>query len=241
MSQTDESMIGRESSAVPGRFGEPLTVEHVRWSRQEGNAAPNRPMFVCLHGWGSNEDDLVDMMRYVAPYNDYVSLRAPLVLAPGAYSWFHDAVPAGEDLDRDAFAAASAVVRWIEQHICADRELVPIGFSQGGLLASHLLRLNPQRYRAAVVLSGFVAHGDVPGSAPADEELSALNVPVFFGYGDDDAVIPKYELFGAAAWLEEHTWLKCKSYPKLDHAVSLSEFSDLRQWLADNNISSGVL
>lgn len=47
------------------------------------------------------------MMRYVAPYNDFASLRAPLVLqeagsgefgfGQGAYSWFHDCVPSGED------------------------------------------------------------------------------------------------------------------------------------------------
>ena len=47
--------------------------------------------------------------------------------------------------------------------------------------------------------------------------------------------------FATAAWLEEHTWLKTKSYHGLDHNVSLEEFADLRQWLLDNDITSGVL
>ena len=108
---TPTGLIGRESQVVPGRFGEPLQVTHVQYSRGGGNAAPRRPLFLCLHGWGSNEADLADMMRYVAPYNDFASLRAPLVLqeagsgefgfGQGAYSWFHDCVPSGEDLDRD--------------------------------------------------------------------------------------------------------------------------------------------
>ena len=108
-------LIGRESDVVPGRFGEPLQVTHVQYSRGGGNATPKRPLFLCLHGWGSNEADLADMMRYIAPYNDYASLRAPLTLqaagtfTPGAYSWFHDCVPSGEDLDRDAFAASMAI------------------------------------------------------------------------------------------------------------------------------------
>ena len=66
-----QPLIGRESTVVPGRFGEPLTVTDVVWSRGGGNAAPRRPMFLCLHGWGSNEEDLADLMRHIAPYNDF--------------------------------------------------------------------------------------------------------------------------------------------------------------------------
>lgn len=244
-------LIGRESDAIPGRFGEPMEISHVIYSQGGGKARPTRPMFLCLHGWGSNEQDLAQMMRYVAPGNDYVSLRAPLVLqaegpgefgsGSGAYSWFHDGVPTGEDLDRDIFAAATAVDNWVGEHIDPDRELVPIGFSQGAALAIHLLRVHPERYRAVAALSGFVAPGQVPGTAPADERLAGMEKPVFYGYGDLDNVLPKYEIFGATAWLEEHTWLTVKNYHQLDHAVSPAEFADLTQWLLLNNISSGVV
>ena len=76
---------------------------------------------------------------------------------------------------------------------------------------------------------------------PADSRLADYDIPVFYTYGKNDGVIPKYELFATAAWLEEHTWLKTKSYHGLDHNVSLEEFADLRQWLLDNDITSGVL
>ncbi|MBM6700225.1 esterase [Bifidobacterium pullorum subsp. saeculare] len=248
---SEEHLIGRESTVLPGRFGEPLEVTHAVWSRGGGNAAPRRPLFLLLHGWGSNEDDLADMMRYVAPYNDYASLRAPLVLQEagsgefgfgvGAYSWFHDCVPAGEDLDRDAYAAAKAVDDWVAAHVPDDRAVVPLGFSQGGLLAIHLLRVHPERYRASVSLSGFLAPGEVPGAAPADDRLPGLHIPVWYSYGQADGVIPKYELYATAAWLEEHTFLTTKSYRGLDHSVSLAEFADLRGWLAVHDIAPGVL
>ena len=171
-------LIGRESDVVPGRFGEPLQITHVQYSRGGGNTAPKRPLFLCLHGWGSNETDLADMMRYVAPYNDFASLRAPLTLqpagrfAPGAYSWLHDCVDTGEDLDRDAFAAAKAIDDWVSANIPDDRAVVPIGFSQGGLLAIHLLRVHPERYAATISLSGFLAPGTVAGTAPADDRAA---------------------------------------------------------------------
>lgn len=248
---TPTGLIGRESQVVPGRFGEPLQVTHVQYSRGDGNAAPRRPLFLCLHGWGSNEADLADMMRYVAPYNDFTSLRAPLVLqeagsgefgfGQGAYSWFHDCVPSGEDLDRDAYAAAQAIDDWVARNVPEDRAVVPIGFSQGGLLAIHLLRVHPERYAASISLSGFLAPGIVAGSAPADSHVAELNIPVFYGYGKNDTVIPMPELFATAAWLDEHTFLTSKSYRGLDHAVSLNEFSDLRDWLAAHDIAPGIL
>ena len=218
---TPTGLIGRKSQVVPGRFGEPLQVTHVQYSRGGGNAAPRRPLFLCLHGWGSNEADLADMMRYVAPYNDFASLRAPLVLqeagsgefgfGQGAYSWFHDCVPSGEDLDRDAYAAAQAIDDWVARNVSEDRAVVPIGFSQGGLLAIQLLRVHPERYAASISLSGFLAPGIVAGSAPADSYVAELNIPVFYGYGKNDTVIPMPELFAAAAWLDEHTFLTSKS------------------------------
>lgn len=249
--EPNEPLVGRESTVLPGRFGEPLSVTHAVFSRGGGNAAPRRPMFLCLHGWGSNEEDLADLMRYVAPYNDYASLRAPLVLqesgagefgfGTGAYSWFHDCVPTGDDLDYDAHAAARAIDAWVAANIPADRDVVPMGFSQGGVLAIHLLRVHPERYRAAISLSGFLAPGHVPGTAPADDRLAEREIPMFYGYGDRDDVIPRSELHATEAWLEEHTWLTSKCYRGLDHAVNMDELSDIRRWLVTHDIASGVL
>ena len=244
-----QPLIGRDSTTVPGRFGEPLTVEHSVTSRGGFDLHAAHPLFLCLHGWGSSEEDMADIMRLIAPYNDFVALRGPLTLAParegsldpGNYAWFHAALPIGDARDYDAYAAATAVDRWVADNIPADRDVVPLGFSQGGLVAVHLLRINPERYRAVGSLSGFNAPGQVPGTAPADSRLADYDIPVFSAYGKTGGVSPEYELFATAAWLEEHTWLKTKSYHGLDHNVSLEEFADLRQWLLDNDITSGVL
>lgn len=242
------SLVGRVSPVIPGHFGDPLQVSYALFSSREAQANPAKPLFLLLHGWGSNERDLADLMQYIAPFNDYVSLRAPLDMPsqpsqfePQGYTWFHDCVPTGADLDRDAYAASRAIDDWVQEHIPHDREVVPLGFSQGGVLAVHLLRINPERYRAAISLSGFLAPKLVQATAPADERLPSLEKPVFYGYGKMDNVIAKYEIFGMAAWLEEHTWLKSRGYNGLDHAVSLEEFNDIRQWLSDNNIASGVM
>ena len=246
-----DDLVGRESTVVSGRFGATLKVTKAVLSAKKASAVPSRPLFLCLHGWGSNEDDLAQMMHYIAPYNDYASLRAPLTLqapdpqhgfgGPGAYSWFHDCVPTGPDLDRDAYAASKAIDEWVANNIPATRDVVPIGFSQGGVLAVHLLRVHPERYRAAISLSGFLAPGSVRGTAPGDARLADLRIPVFYGYGNNDTVIAKHEIFAMIAWLEEHTWLTEKGYHGMGHSVGVEEFADVRQWLLLNDISSGVL
>ena len=150
-------------------------------------------------------------------------------------------MPGGEDLDYDAYAAARAIDTWVADNVPTERDVVPIGFSQGGLLAIQLLRVHPERYRASICLSGFVAPGIVPGTHPADERLAALDIPVFYGYGTADTVVPRFLVNETLAWLEEHTWLSAHAYRGLDHSVSLDEFADLRQWLLDHNIASGMM
>ena len=239
-----EQHIGRESHVVPGHFGEPLKVTNAQYSQGNASAHPTHPLLLLLHGWGSNEEDLLDLLRVVAPYNDAIALRAPLKLAEGAYSWFHDAVPQREDLDYDMYAAAVSIDEWVRENIPTNRDIVPFGFSQGAALAVHVLRLNPSRYRAAVSLSGFIAP-NAPASASEialkDDDLAERNTPVFFGYGLEDDVIPPYEFSAAAAWLEEHTWLEERRYRGLDHAVDMNEIGDIRKWFVTHDISSGLM
>ncbi|KXI19233.1 phospholipase/carboxylesterase [Gardnerella vaginalis] len=236
--------IGRESHVVPGRFGEPLKVTNAQYSQGNASAHPTHPILLLLHGWGSNEEDLLDLLRVVAPYNDAIALRAPLKLAQGAYSWFHDAVPQREDLDYDMYAAAVAINEWVHENIPENRDIVPFGFSQGAALAVHVLRLNPARYRASVSLSGFIAP-NIPTCESEiilkDDDLAERNIPVFFGYGLEDDVIAPYEFSAAAAWLEEHTWLEEHRYRGLDHAVDMNEIGDIRKWFVTHDISSGLM
>lgn len=150
-------------------------------------------------------------------------------------------MPSGEDLDRDAYAAAQAIDDWVARNVSEDRAVVPIGFSQGGLLAIQLLRVHPERYAASISLSGFLAPGIVAGSAPADSRIAELNIPVFYGYGKNDTVIPMPRFLQPSAGWTNIRSSRSKSYRGLDHAVSLNEFSDLRDWLAAHNIAPGIL
>ena len=46
------------------------------------------PLLVLLHGYGSNEHDLLELARHMDPRFRVVSFRAPLELAPSSNAWF---------------------------------------------------------------------------------------------------------------------------------------------------------
>ncbi|PLS31687.1 phospholipase/Carboxylesterase [Bifidobacterium margollesii] len=188
------------------------------------------PVFLLLHGWGSNEYDLPDLMRLCAPGADYASLRAPIPYGMG-YTWFrdwsHEGVPEGLSLDRQALAAARAVERWVRDNIAADRQIVVMGFSQGGLLAGHMLRVNPKRYRAAVAFSGWLAPGPVEG----DEELLGLRPPIFYGHGEADTIFPAFETAAMAEFWRTHGTLTEKTYPGMAHSINMPEMRDVAAFL----------
>lgn len=192
------------------------------------------PVFVLLHGWGSNEYDLPDLLNYCgAGSADYASLQAPIAYGMG-YTWFgawaHEGVPEGESLDKQATEAAQAIDAWVAEHIPATRPMVAMGFSQGGLLAAHLLRCNPQRYAAAVSCSGWLAPGPVSG----DAELAALKPPVFYGHGAADDIFPKADVTAMGEFWHEHGTLTEQVYPGMAHSINMPEMRDIQRFLETN-------
>lgn len=95
------------------------------------------PVFVLLHGWGSNEYDLPDLLNYCgAGSADYASLQAPIAYGMG-YTWFgawaHEGVPEGESLDKQATEAAKPLMHGLRSIF------PPLGGGCHGILAGRPL------------------------------------------------------------------------------------------------------
>jgi len=121
------------------------------------------------------------------------------------------------------------VLAWLDANVHPGTPVVPLGFSQGGLMVTQLLRQAPGRFPAGVVLSGFTLDATLPG----DEALAATRTPVFFGHGDADRVISAETTARASAWLPGHTALTEKVYVGLPHAISADELADVARFLTE--------
>lgn len=181
---------------------------------------------MLFHGYGSNERDLPGIVEHLGIDAPMVSLRAPLDMGGGAAAWF----PLDENLtiSRQPVEDATTIVwKWVDENVAPETRIITIGFSQGGLMASQLLRTRPERIADTVILSGFVLGTD----QPADALLAAERPSVFWGRGTADAVIPPLLVVGASLWLRNHTTLTEKAYPGLAHSVHDQELADLKAYL----------
>ncbi|KZM37189.1 alpha/beta hydrolase [Oerskovia enterophila] len=197
-----------------------ITV-HVRGSNRAG-----RPLLLLLHGFGSHEHDLPAIAGHLPPVWDWASLRAPLAAGNGGFSWVPIEVPGRPDPQVVADSTA-AVLAWLDVNVEPGTVVVPVGFSQGGLMVTQLLRAAPERFAAGVVLSGFVLDAVLPG----DEALAARRPPVFFGHGDTDQVISPDATARTSAWLPQFTDATEVVYPGLPHSISAEELADVSTFL----------
>ncbi|MEX1079428.1 MAG: alpha/beta hydrolase-fold protein [Homoserinimonas sp.] len=186
-----------------------------------------RPLVLLMHGRGSHENDLAGLIPLLPQEFGYASLRAPLPFDGGGYTWFAAGAP-GAPPAASVDAAVAAVLEWLDR-VAPSGPVAAAGFSQGGAMATHLMRHAPERFVSYVNLAGFI----VPGEAPADERLSQLRPPVFWGRDGADPVIPQSAIDRTKQWLPLRSRLTSRSYPGIGHSISPAEASDVSSFLVE--------
>jgi phospholipase/carboxylesterase len=197
----------------------------VLWNRPPDDRS-GRPLLVLVHGFGGNEHDFDPFLPQLPDDYAVASVRGPLPHNQG-WAWY-PRHPRASGLTFSAIAnrASDALLGWVRnqaQHPAVDL----LGFSQGGSVAVHALRRDPEMIRAVVTLAGFRA----PGRQAGDAELRARPHPAFFGHGALDDVIPPRDADRLEAWLRTHTALEAHRYENLAHWMSTEQVDDVAAFL----------
>lgn len=214
----------------------------IRWSlpRDEVAAAlADRPLLIMMHGFGSHEGDLFPLAQYLPEKFVVASLRAPNRTGPG-YAWFALAPdPVTGSLKRDlneVAAATTELISWIdelEREVGQLPDISLLGFSQGGVMVTQLLRYQPTRFTAGVILASFALDIPTPEAAGRDAVLAETMPPVFWGRDPEDPVISQDLVDFTRRWLPEHTELTSKLYSHVGHGISMEEIEDVRTFLEE--------
>ena len=106
-----------------------------------------------------------------------------------------------------------------------------MGFSQGGLLAAHLLRFNPQAICRSRLLLWMAGTGV---RSAGDAELASLKPPVFYGHGAADDIFPKADVTAMGEFWHEHGTLTEQVYPGMAHSINMPEMRDIQRFLETN-------
>jgi len=196
----------------------------VVWSKPEPERA-GTPLLVMLHGYGTDETRMADLFASLPPEFTCAALRGPKVIGDD-YGWFlldyfltHDFA--------DVITATNSVFSWIDTVRGQHSSVSLLGYSQGMAMASTLLRLRPEAFRAVVGLSGFVLDNELLAMSESFE----TRPPFFWGRDKADPVINEDATAHTEEWLERNTQLTARSYPGMGHAISPAELVDVGAFL----------
>jgi phospholipase/carboxylesterase len=189
---------------------------------------------VLLHGVGSNEQDLFSLAPFLDPRLLIISARAPHVVGPGAFAWYHIEFTPKDFINDPAESEASRkimcnfVAEAIEAYGADPQRVILGGFSQGAIMTLSVAITQPKLLRGACVFSGRLLPEMKAIAAPASE-MSGL--PILVSHGTLDQVLP--------IWLGRETRdylstlpveLSYHEYP-VPHTIGEQGLADAAKWL----------
>lgn len=194
------------------------------------------PLLVMLHGYGSNERDLIMLAPSLDPRLRIVSVRAPQLLAPEMFGWFPiDFTPTGITADREvAQQVAGQFTGFLKKMIAtlqpAGDKVFLMGFSQGAVMSYMSAFRNPELLHGVAALSG-----QLPDSRPDVNGLPEgfADLPILVQHGKFDDVLPIAKGREAEAWLKDKVAdLTYCEYP-MAHQTDHASIERLRSWLSE--------
>ncbi len=196
----------------------------------------NAPLVIMLHGYGSNEKDLIQIAPALRPEFRYISARAPQTMDFGMYGWFPiDFTHSGITVDYSAAKKAlELLIKFTGEIIreCRPRgnKVFLMGFSQGAVM-SYLMAFNaPELLHGVIALSGQLPETSQPLET-AKNTLRKLPFLVMHGIHDD--ILPIAKGRAADAWLQQNVDdLTYREYP-IAHQISDSGIVLISSWLKE--------
>lgn len=184
-----------------------------------------------LHGRGADEHDLIDVAEALPGAFAFASLRAPVAVPGGGYTWYQSGSGPGTPTAESLRASIAGVRAWLDgaETAALDRgRCYLLGFSAGMMMASALLLDDPARFAGAVLLSGAIAFDASVDASPG----RLAGKPVFHAHGTRDTVIPADRVARTTRYLREESRAELteRTYPQ-GHSISERELADVRAWL----------
>lgn len=200
--------------------------------------AEQRPLVIFLHGYGSNEADLIGMKFQLPKQYNYLSVQAPMALGEGRFQWFRkkgEGAYNGEtdDLQASGQKLRKFVAQAAQKYHASPDKVYLIGFSQGAMMTYEVGLRPPVAVGGIAALSGRLL-------PVLKTELQAQQQPlplkIFIGHGTADDRVPYRDGTEANALLQKLAYKpEFHAYPGVGHSISSAELRDLNAWLQQLN------
>lgn len=194
----------------------------------------NGDILVMLHGYGSNEKDLMQLAPWLDESLRFISVRAPLQLAPEMYGWFPvEFTQEGITVDQDAARKAKETLieffrHIIGKHDAQEGKILLMGFSQGAVMSYLTALAEPSLLHGVIALSGQFPD---PSSLVNAHPETLRTIPFLVVHGLYDNVLPVANGRISENWLKEHVdTLTYREYP-MGHEINAEALDMIKQWL----------
>ncbi len=156
---------------------------------------------LMLHGLSGDERSMAVLQGALGGFRNAISPRGLFQAAGGGFSWIHPRVerPPHKESFTDAIRALCTLIHELSKEGVLDpSRLILMGFSQGAAtafaLAGEMANCMDISPAGLVAVAGFLPQGDLP-------ELSGI--PVYWGHGSRDLLIPAASAQGAVQRLQQ--------------------------------------
>jgi phospholipase/carboxylesterase len=199
---------------------------------QSREPSSRRVLCIVFHGKGDSLEAFRDISREIGiPSIDYLLLNGPMKFADG-FKWINDE-PRHElslAILRDQLFA---LIEELKQIGFRTENIVLLGHSQGGRVASDLVMNSPYCFRAVVAVSSYVGFFRGWNLPQARQETGAWRTPWLFTHGTYDRVIRLREIRQDIRELSRGriplTYKEFRKGHDFDHD---SELPYIRDWLS---------
>jgi len=192
------------------------------------------PVLFLLHGFGSNETDLLGLAPALPKNLLIISVRAPFEREGGGYMWYNLQFGDGtfkEDLEQaqQSSKMLNELISKITNEYKIDTNNIFVGgFSQGAITSLRLGLNPPYRLKGIVCLSGRF-----PDEINCNQNTGNLKkrTHLFISHGIEDRVLPISEGRFIVKKLNECGFdISTKEY-NMQHQISNEVLTDLNAWL----------
>lgn len=209
-----------------------LSVKHIL--RKPLDPIENPPLFLMIHGYGSNENDLFAFAQEIPSKFFVISIRGYHSISTNGFAWY-DIQISKTGISSDNYQAIESrdkIIHFIKEAILKykldPKNVCLCGFSQGAILSYAISLSEPELISKVIALSGFPQEEILPKDR--NKDFSSLDF--FISHGIYDEIIPISWVQKGLKILEKHNVTHTYKEYKEGHELNQENYKDMLRWIA---------
>ena len=191
-----------------------------------------QPAIFLLHGLGSDEKDLLQLVDSFSTECHIFSLQGPIQHRPGYafYTFEEEGKPERAIFDKVLKGVEAFIFEAIQEFNLDEKQIYVVGFNQGAAVAASLAMVMGNAIRGTAILSGYL-----PEFAALEYSKKTMDQSkIFISHGEYDYDFPFEWAKHAVQFFNDYgTHVTFKSYP-VGHGVSQQNIQDLLAFIAED-------